>query len=162
MDNRISYTEGQWTGNEYHEGEREQGGDDVEESEAEEDLNDFEEQEIQMMDEEANEYEEFFTWQAIVELQCQQSDDKRRQEAIAIAGLIVYGLGEAKRLHAEHRHERRLYLVQDDLLKTPREGTAWQALNTSRNDRAFITTMGFDVAAFDLILSSRFESGYMV
>ena len=84
MDNRISYTEGQWTGNEYHEGEREQGGDDVEESEAEEDLNDFEEQEIQMMDEEANEYEEFFTWQAIVELQHQQSDDKHRQEAIAI------------------------------------------------------------------------------
>ena len=46
MDNRISYTEGQWTGNEYHKGEREQGGDDVEESKAEEDLNDFEEQEI--------------------------------------------------------------------------------------------------------------------
>ena len=133
MDNRISYTEGQWTGNEYHEGEREQGGDDVEESEAEEeDLNDFEEQEIQMMDEEADEYKEFFTWQAIVELQHQQSDDEHRQEAIAIAGLIVYGLGKAERLHAEHRCERRLYLVWDGLLKTLREGTPWQALNTKQ------------------------------
>ena len=43
VDNRISCTEGQWTGNEHHEGEGEQGGDDVEESKAEEDLNDFEE-----------------------------------------------------------------------------------------------------------------------
>ena len=157
MDDRISYTEGQWTGNECHEGEREQGGD-VEESEAE-DLNDFEEQEIRMVDEEADEYEEFFTWQAIVdsELQRQRSDDERRQEAIAIAGLIVYGLGEAERHRAERRRERRLYLVRGDLLKTAREGTPWQVLNSSKNDRAFITTMGFDVATFDLILSSGFE-----
>ena len=107
MDNRISYTEGQWTGNECHEGEREQLGGDVEESEAE-DLNDFEEQEIRMVDEEANEYKEFFTWQAIVdsELQRQQSDDERRQEVIAIAGLIMYGLGEVERHRAERRHER--------------------------------------------------------
>ncbi|KAF8335510.1 hypothetical protein F5887DRAFT_1079152 [Amanita rubescens] len=132
MDNRISYTEGQWAGNEYRE--------DVEESEAEEDLNDFEEQEIQMADEEADEYEEFFAWQAIIELQRQRSDDERRQEAIAIAGLIVYGLGEAERLRAERRRERRLYLVRGDLLETPREGTPWQALNSSKNDRAFITT----------------------
>ena len=152
MDNRISYTEGQWTGNEYHEGEREQGGDDVEESEAEEDLNDFEEQEIQMMDEEADEYEEFFTWQAIVELQRQQSDDKRRQEAIAIAGLIVYGLGEAERHCAEHCCEHQLYLVWGDLLKTVWEGTPWQVLNSSENDQAFITMMGFNVATFDPLL----------
>ena len=99
MDNRISCTEGQWTGNEHHEGEGEQGGDDVEESKAEEDLNDFEEQEIQMMDEEADEYD---TWKAIVKLQHWRSDDKHRQKAITIAGLVVYGLGEAERLRAEH------------------------------------------------------------
>ena len=69
----------------------------------------------------------------------------------------MYGLGEAERLRAERRHERRLYLVRDDLLKTPREGTPWRALNSSKNDRAFITTMGFNVATFDLILSSGFE-----
>ncbi|KAF8326130.1 hypothetical protein F5887DRAFT_984706 [Amanita rubescens] len=44
-----------------------------------------------------------------------------------------------------------IFNVQDDLLKTPREATPWQALNSSKNDRAFITTMGFDVATFDLI-----------
>ena len=69
----------------------------------------------------------------------------------------MYGLGEAERLCAERRRERRLYLVRDDLLENPREGTPWQALNSSKNDRAFITTMGFDVATFDLILSSGFE-----
>ena len=42
-----------------------------------------------MVDEEADEYEEFFTWQAIVELQHQRSNDERRQEAIAIAGFVV-------------------------------------------------------------------------
>ncbi|KAK2463833.1 hypothetical protein APHAL10511_004138 [Amanita phalloides] len=151
MDNQINYTEGQWAGNEYHEGEREQGGEDVEESEAEEHLNDFEEQEIQMVD---DEYEEFFTWQAIVELQHQQSNDEHRQEAITIAGLNVYGLGEAERLHAECHQ---LYLVWDDILETPQEGTPWQVLNSSKNDWVFITTMGFNVATFDLILSSRFE-----
>jgi hypothetical protein len=133
MDNRIGY--------EYHESERGQGGDDVEESEAEEDLNDFEEQEIRMVDEEADEYEEIFTWKAIVELQCQRSDDEHGQEAIAVAGLVVYGLGEANRLRAEHRHECQLYLVWDDLLENPWEGTLWQALNSSKNDWAFITTI---------------------
>ena len=53
-----------------------------------------------MMDEEANEYD---TWKAIVKLQHWRSDDKHRQKAITIAGLVVYGLGEAERLHAEHR-----------------------------------------------------------
>lgn len=34
--------------------------------------------------------------------------------------------------------------------------TPWQAMFDSRDDRAFITTMGFDVETFELIVRSGF------
>ncbi|KAJ8582170.1 hypothetical protein M405DRAFT_922049, partial [Rhizopogon salebrosus TDB-379] len=52
----------------------------------------------------------------------------------------------------------RLYLCRPQLLPNPRVNTPWQALYESQNDRAFITTMGFDVQTFGSILTSGFAS----
>jgi hypothetical protein len=73
------------------------------------------------------------------------------------AALLFYGEEEARRIRAERRFERRLYLTRPDILSNPRSDTPLQALYNSRSDRAFITTMGFDVSSFELILASGFQ-----
>jgi hypothetical protein len=42
------------------------------------------------------------------------------------------------------------------LQPNPRVDTPWQVSFSSKNDRAFITTMGFDVVTFKLIVMSGF------
>jgi hypothetical protein len=59
-------------------------------------------------------------------------------------------------LRANQRNSRRLYLTRPDLLPNPRYGTPWQRLYASKNDRAFITTMGFDVSTFQSLLDAGF------
>jgi hypothetical protein len=76
------------------------------------------------------------------------------------AAFICYGAEEARRLASERRLQHRLYLVRSDLLPDPRADTPWQALYDSQNDRAFITTMGFDVNAFHYILHSGFAAAW--
>jgi len=77
-------------------------------------------------------------------------------DLVACAGIIVHGLEEARRIRTERRLERRLYLTRPDLLPNPRADTPWQILHRGRNNRAFITTMGFDVRTFELILEEGF------
>jgi hypothetical protein len=55
---------------------------------------------------------------------------------------------------------RRLYLTRPQLLPSPRIHTPWQLLRASRNDRTYITTMGFDVATFDLIVALGFKHSW--
>ena len=76
--------------------------------------------------------------------------------ALAAVALIVVGAEESRRLRAEHRQPRRLYLCRPQLLPNPRKDTPWQVLYKSRSDRAFITTMGLDVDAFEHIIKSGF------
>jgi len=47
-------------------------------------------------------------------------------------------------------NQTRNYLCRPQLQPDPRNNTPWQVLFNSRNDRAFITTMGFDVETFEL------------
>ncbi|KAA8895813.1 hypothetical protein FN846DRAFT_751964, partial [Sphaerosporella brunnea] len=47
----------------------------------------------------------------------------------------------------------RFYLTRADLAPNPRQGTAWQFMYASANDRAFITTMGFDTTGFRILLA---------
>ncbi|TDL21627.1 hypothetical protein BD410DRAFT_821302 [Rickenella mellea] len=77
--------------------------------------------------------------------------------AFLIAALAIVGAEEARRLLAERRHDHRIYLVRAQLIDSARGNTPWQRLYRSRNDRAFITTMGFSVDVFELILKSGFE-----
>ena len=86
-----------------------------------------------------------------------QTDEEFEERVIACTGLIIYGLEEARRLRSERQCLRRLYLTRPDLLPNPRQGTPWQVLYESQNDRAFITTMGFNVATFHKILDHGFR-----
>jgi len=56
-----------------------------------------------------------------------------------------WNLEQARQLRPERRYERHLYLTRSNLLPDPRENTPWQTLFCDQSDRAFITTMGFDV-----------------
>ena len=55
-------------------------------------------------------------------------------------------------MQRRRRRPHRLYLPRQELLPNPWDGTAWQQLWKSEEDRAFITTMGLDVATFRYIL----------
>jgi len=77
-------------------------------------------------------------------------------DLVACAGIILHGAEEARKIRAERRQERRLYLIRPDLLPNPRADTPWQILYLGRNNRAFVTTMGFDVRTFELILEEGF------
>ncbi|KAJ6448390.1 hypothetical protein C8R45DRAFT_917590 [Mycena sanguinolenta] len=74
----------------------------------------------------------------------------------AAAG-IVAGVLLARQQRTERHHERRLYLTRAQLLPDPRHDTAWQVLYSSKSDRAFITTMGFDTQTFQQILDAGFS-----
>ncbi|KAF9039695.1 hypothetical protein BDZ89DRAFT_945205 [Hymenopellis radicata] len=73
---------------------------------------------------------------------------------------MEHGAQESRRFRAERRRARRLYIIRPELLPNPRINTPWQALYHSQSDRAFITTMGFDVAAFNAILRDGFEDAW--
>lgn len=96
-------------------------------------------------------------------LQLMEEDEEDLEEehlelqAVVVSGMVVFGAEESRRLRAERRYHRRLYLVRAQLLPNPREATPWQVLYDSQNDRAFITTMGFNVATFHDILDNGFE-----
>ncbi|KAG6847397.1 hypothetical protein H0H93_008476 [Arthromyces matolae] len=87
-----------------------------------------------------------------------QDEDDDNEEAGMVAAVVVLGAEEARRIRAERRHPNRLYLCRPQLLPNPRIATPWQTLYDSRSDRAFITTMGFDVATFEYILASGFAT----
>ncbi len=83
-----------------------------------------------------------------------ENTEYESDEDAAAAAAIVGGLVEARLMRNEVR--RRRYLTRKELLPNPREQTPWQALYASQSDRAFITTMGFDVAAFRYLLNGGF------
>jgi hypothetical protein len=88
----------------------------------------------------------------------QQGDEFEDElELLACIGLVCYGLEEARHHSILRRSSQRLYLTRSDLLPDPRTDTPWQALYHKKSDRAFITTMGFDVATFHDILHHGFE-----
>ena len=77
-------------------------------------------------------------------------------ETLALCLVIIhFGIVEAHRTCVRHRNVNQLYLHRQDLLPKPRIGTPWQVLYAARNDRAFITTMGFDVETFHHLLEGR-------
>ncbi|KAH7930088.1 hypothetical protein BV22DRAFT_1001525 [Leucogyrophana mollusca] len=86
-----------------------------------------------------------------------EDDDEGYIHQLAILGVLIYaGADESRRLRSERRRAHRTYLVRDDLLPNPRLNTPWQVMYDGQNDRAFITTMGFDVASFQCILHAGF------
>jgi hypothetical protein len=68
------------------------------------------------------------------------------------AAFVVLAVEEGHQRRAALRAETRQYLTRPELLPDPRHDTPWQRLYASKSDRAFITTMGFDVATFEYML----------
>ncbi|KAJ7233613.1 hypothetical protein B0H12DRAFT_1076556 [Mycena haematopus] len=91
-----------------------------------------------------------------------EEDNLEEDWEMAAAGAAVIWLGaeEAHILRAERRQQSRLYLCRPQLLPNPRFDTPWQILYASQNDRAFITTMGFDVKAFTSIIDAGFDTAW--
>lgn len=89
------------------------------------------------------------------EIEEDEMDEEQDLVGSAFA-IIALGAIEAHRLRTERRKPSRLYLCRPQLLRNPRGATPWQVLYQTRNDRAYITTMGFDVHTFDMILEAGF------
>ncbi|KAH8103832.1 hypothetical protein BXZ70DRAFT_1005398 [Cristinia sonorae] len=85
-------------------------------------------------------------------------NDQELQLAVAFLVLVLCSAEEAARISNSRR--RRLYLRRAELLPNPRAETPWQALWGTRSDRAYITTMGVDVATFDYLLKSGFANAW--
>jgi hypothetical protein len=79
-------------------------------------------------------------------------EDEDNAAAAAFFTIIIISILQAHEARNEQRQRHRLYLRRGELLPNPRIGTPWQRLWESQEDRAFITTMGFDVATFQLLL----------
>jgi hypothetical protein len=100
----------------------------------------------------------FFLVQTAAEME--EDDEEDLEQAATLAAVILAGAEEARILRAEHRKQSRLYLCRPQLLPNPRVNTPWQVLHASRSDRAFITTMGFDVDTFTYILDTGFADAW--
>jgi hypothetical protein len=80
---------------------------------------------------------------------------RRRVRRVATVLLIMSNLGKASQ--RARRSSRRAALTRNELLPNPREDTPWQVLYDSEEDRAYISTMGVDVATFEYIMEAGFE-----
>ena len=87
-----------------------------------------------------------------------RAEDEEYQTELCAAVIIAAELGE--QIHIKHHHDSRFYLQRAQLLPNPRTNTPWQTLYESQDDRAFITTMGFDVETFGYILTSGFAAAW--
>lgn len=92
-------------------------------------------------------------------LEEEEDDAEEQLESLGLAAglLVLHGIEESRHLRTQRRHDRRHYLCRSHLLPNPRTNTPWQVLYASANDRAFITTMGFDVRGFQMLLEAGFE-----
>ncbi|CAA7266076.1 unnamed protein product [Cyclocybe aegerita] len=82
-------------------------------------------------------------------------EENNRLQNAGLSGTAIYlEAQENRQHHSENR--KRLYLIQNELLPNPREGTPWQHLHSSSSDRGFIMTMGIDVSTFEYLLQSGF------
>lgn len=84
-------------------------------------------------------------------------EDEEQQCLLQVFALILLGIQENRRRAAARRLQHRLYLTRPVLLPNPRNDTPWQQLYHSHCDRAFATTMGFDIATFEYILRAGFQ-----
>jgi hypothetical protein len=91
-----------------------------------------------------------------------EEDDYEADWEMAASAVTIMWLGaeEARIQRAERRQQSRLYLCRPQLLPNPRFDTPWQVLFASNSNRAFITTMGFDVETFNSIIDAGFGAAW--
>ena len=82
----------------------------------------------------------------------EDEEEELEEAAVAWVASMLTGVLMTREAQNERRREHRLYLRRGELLPDPRIATPWQRLWESQQDRAFITTMGFNIATFRLLL----------
>ena len=87
----------------------------------------------------------------------EEIDERFYQQALLCAAIVGHGILESRWIRAERSRANQHYLTRLVLLPDPREGTPWQRLFASQNDKALITVVGLDFPTFHLILRSGFE-----
>ncbi len=80
------------------------------------------------------------------------NDDSEALACQATLAILLIGVIMSRSAQNEQRRLHRLYLCRSQLLPDPRGVTPWQVLWSSQDDRAFITTMGFNVKTFRILL----------
>jgi len=76
---------------------------------------------------------------------------------LLIAATIVHASNEDHRFSIQQRRPRRGRLRRPQLLPNPLGDTPWTVLYRSRDDSAYLATMGLDVVAFQAILDAGFS-----
>jgi hypothetical protein len=99
--------------------------------------------------------EEFMLLSAIQTEDNIAAEDTTYTSLLSAAALLI-GAENAHQAQISRRYQTRNFLCRPQLLPNPRIGTPWQALFHSRNDRAYITTMGFDVDTLEYLIVSGF------
>ncbi|KAF8868094.1 hypothetical protein BD779DRAFT_1148828 [Infundibulicybe gibba] len=92
---------------------------------------------------------------------CENELQDDLEVVVTATAAILASVEQARQRRIENRRPNRLYLCRSQLLPNPRSGTPWEALYNSGNDRAYITTMGFDVKTFHDILNLGFGEAYL-
>src|ERR1700722_6918817 len=96
-------------------------------------------------------------FRVLAETESEEEADDDDQEQLATSLAILFAGMEASHYERIRRcNPSRLYLTRPQLLPDPHFHTPWQRLQHSPNDRAYITTMGFYIAPFDVILAAGF------
>ncbi|KAJ3870860.1 hypothetical protein F5051DRAFT_242273 [Lentinula edodes] len=87
-------------------------------------------------------------------LQQQQENDEEDEDKLRLLLLatLVSGVFDHEAERVRRRNPSRLYLTRPQLLPNPRIESPWIRLWKGQENRAFITTMGFDVATFRFML----------
>ena len=88
----------------------------------------------------------------LLEQQNDEEDEEDLQHSLLILSALVCGVLDNENECARRRNPSRLYLTRPQLMPYPRFESPWIRLWEGQNDRAFITTMGFDVQTFRFIL----------
>lgn len=84
-----------------------------------------------------------------------QARFRRRQATIYVAQIALDAISRLQNPKLKRWHRKKL--VRGNLLPNPRFQTPWQQLYHSRDNRAFITTMGVDTRTFRLLLANGFH-----
>jgi hypothetical protein len=90
------------------------------------------------------------------EVDDEETEEVDRYQTLTTITLIIVGMELGQLSQTKRRNISRLYLCQPQLLPNPHDSTPWQTLLHSQSDRAYITTMGIDVATFEYIITSGF------
>lgn len=108
-------------------------------------------------------FEDYFILQILFENDISDLDHLTLQKNAAVLALYVIYRHLSKNGSGRRQRKQRVrgnYLTRPELLPSPREESAWLAVYRSRENRAYINTMGIDVNTFDFLLQAGFAHAW--